>query len=93
MVARIIFKDLSREIMDVDHLVLVDAKVVAAFTVNHLAQMIGYLAIMKLELAMLHNFGQAELQPKGSALFWGRPLSCDSEIFLCLSADSACQFH
>ena len=48
----------------VEDSVLVDTKVVSAFTANHLAQMIGYLAITKLELAILLNFGQAELRWK-----------------------------
>ena len=39
MAAKIIFEDLSREIVDVDDLVLVDTKVVSAFTANHFAQM------------------------------------------------------
>lgn len=50
--------------MIVDELVLVDTKVVSAFTPDHVAQMIGYLAITKMELALLLNFSKAELQWK-----------------------------
>lgn len=45
--------------------VIVDPKVVEAFTDSHLAQMLGYLAITRLELALLLNF-------KGSTLAWKR---------------------
>ena len=64
MAAEIIFEDLSREIMIVDDLVLVDTKVASAFTGNHVVQITGYLAIARLELAMVLNFDQAELQWK-----------------------------
>lgn len=40
----------------VDGLVIVDPKVVTAFTDTHLAQMAGYLAITRLKLAILINF-------------------------------------
>jgi GxxExxY protein len=49
----------------VDGLVLVDAKVVSAFHENHVAQMIGYLAITELRLGLLLNF-------KNSTLGWKR---------------------
>jgi GxxExxY protein len=45
----------------VDGLVIVDTKVVSAFNESHIAQMIGYLAISKLELALLVNFKYAKL--------------------------------
>lgn len=44
--------------------VAVDPKVVATFTEAHIAQMIGYLAITRLELALLSNFKSARLQWK-----------------------------
>ncbi len=48
----------------VDGLVLVDPKVVAAFTDTHVAQMIGYLNITGLELALFLNFKNARLDWK-----------------------------
>jgi len=48
----------------VDEKVIVDPKVVAAFTDDHVAQMLGYLAITDLELALLLNFKLAKLQWK-----------------------------
>ena len=48
----------------VDEQVIVDAKVVSTFNENHTAQMIGYLAISKLGLALLLNCKYAELQWK-----------------------------
>jgi GxxExxY protein len=48
----------------VDSLVIVDPKVVKAFTDTHVAQMIGYLNITKLELALLLNFKTARLEWK-----------------------------
>ena len=44
--------------------VIVDPKVVSAFTEDHLAQMLGYLAITGLELALLLNFKFARLKWK-----------------------------
>ena len=44
--------------------VIVDPKVVESFNDTHLAQMLGYLAISKLELAILVNFKYAKLQWK-----------------------------
>jgi GxxExxY protein len=41
--------------------VIVDAKVAADFNKSHVAQMIGYLAITGLELALLLNFKEAKL--------------------------------
>lgn len=49
----------------VEGLVIVDAKVVSAFNDHHLAQMTGYLAITRLQLALLLNF-------KLSRLAWKR---------------------
>ena len=48
----------------VDDLVIADPKVVTAFNDSHLAQMIGYLAITGLQLALLLNFKEAKLQWK-----------------------------
>jgi GxxExxY protein len=48
----------------VDDLVIVDPKVVENFNKDHVAQMLGYLAISGLELALLVNFKYASLQWK-----------------------------
>jgi GxxExxY protein len=48
----------------VDELVIVDPKVAEDFTPTHVAQMIGYLAITNLRLAMLLNFKHADLRWK-----------------------------
>jgi GxxExxY protein len=48
----------------VDDAVIVDPKVVSAFNETHTAQMIGYLAISKLDLALLLNFKSARLEWK-----------------------------
>ncbi len=48
----------------VDGLIITDPKVVTAFNENHMAQMIGYLAITGLDLALLLNFKFAKLQWK-----------------------------
>jgi GxxExxY protein len=48
----------------VDNLVIADPKVVSAFNDNHVAQMLGYLSITGLKLALLLNFKYARLQPK-----------------------------
>lgn len=48
----------------VDSSVIVDAKVVSAFTDTHIAQMIGYMNITGLELALLLNFKNARLDWK-----------------------------
>ncbi len=45
----------------VDSLVVVDTKVASAFTDSHRAEMIGYLAITELKVALLLNFRYAEL--------------------------------
>jgi GxxExxY protein len=48
----------------VDGLVIVDAKVATCFTESHVAQMMGYLAITDLQLAILLNFKFAKLEWK-----------------------------
>jgi GxxExxY protein len=50
--------------MIVDDLVVVDPKVAEDFTPTHAAQMIGYLAITGLRLALLLNFKHADLRWK-----------------------------
>ena len=48
----------------VDNAVIVDPKVVSCFTETHVAQMIGYLNITGLDLALLINFKNARLEWK-----------------------------
>jgi GxxExxY protein len=48
----------------VDDAIIVDPKVVAYFTETHVAQMIGYLNIAGLDLALLINFKNARLEWK-----------------------------
>src|SRR5687768_15757619 len=48
----------------VDEAVLVDSKVVTAFNDSHIAQMLGYLNLTNLKLAMLLNFKNATLDWK-----------------------------
>lgn len=48
----------------IDQRVIVDPKVVTAFNDTHLAQMIGYLKITRLNLAILINFKFVKLQWK-----------------------------
>ena len=48
----------------VDDAVIVDCKVVAAFSETHLAQMLGYLTITGYRLAILLNFKNARLDWK-----------------------------
>ncbi len=48
----------------VDELVIIDPKVVEDFNTTHVAQMIGYLAITQLRLAILLNFKHADLRWK-----------------------------
>ena len=48
----------------VDRVVIVDPKVVSAFSETHVAQMLGYLNITGLELALLLNFKNAKLDWK-----------------------------
>jgi GxxExxY protein len=47
--------------MIIDGLVLADPKVVTAFSDTHIAQMLGYLNITNLKLALLLNFKYAKL--------------------------------
>ena len=46
----------------VDSAVIVDPKVVSCFTDTHVAQMLGYLNITRLDLALLINFKNARLE-------------------------------
>ena len=48
----------------VDDAIIVDRKVVSAFNETHVAQMIGYLAISGLDLALLLNFKSAHVEWK-----------------------------
>jgi GxxExxY protein len=48
----------------VNSIIIVDPKVVSAFTETHVAQMLGYLNITGLELALLLNFKNARLDWK-----------------------------
>ena len=48
----------------IDNTVIVDPKVVTAFNDAHVAQMVGYLSISGLELALLLNFKSAKLEWK-----------------------------
>ena len=48
----------------VDGIVIVDTKVVTAFNVTHVAQMLGYLTIAGLQVGLLLNFKYAQLQTK-----------------------------
>ncbi|MEY2510295.1 MAG: hypothetical protein QOE26_1058 [Verrucomicrobiota bacterium] len=48
----------------VDSAIIVDLKVVKAFTETHVAQLLGYLNITGLELALLLNFKNARLDWK-----------------------------
>ena len=48
----------------VDDAVIVDPKVAASFTDTHVAQMLGYLNITGLDLALLLNFKNARLEWK-----------------------------
>jgi GxxExxY protein len=50
--------------MIIDGLIVVDPKVVEDFTPTHIAQMIGYLAITELRLALLLNFKHSDLRWK-----------------------------
>jgi GxxExxY protein len=48
----------------VDEAVIVDPKVVSAFNDTHLAQMLGYLNITDLKIALLINFKNSKLEWK-----------------------------
>ncbi len=47
-----------------DGKVIVDTKVVSAFSISHTAQMLGYLNITELKVALLLNFKEAKLRWK-----------------------------
>ena len=61
MVAKPIFGDLSREIMIMDSLVLVNTRVVSAFTVNDLAQMAEYFVEVWPFLSGRENIAQCSI--------------------------------
>jgi GxxExxY protein len=63
----------------VDDLVIVDPKVVEEFNQDHFAQMLGYLAITGLDLAILINFKHASLRWKRIIKSGAEP---DGEIIL-----------
>jgi GxxExxY protein len=65
----------------VDDIVIVDPKVVSCFTDTHIAQMLGYLNITGLDLALLLNFKNARLEWK-RVLRPGEPGEHDSPIFM-----------
>lgn len=48
----------------IDDVVIADPKVTESFTDSHFRQMLGYLAITRLELALLLNFKRATLEWK-----------------------------
>ena len=50
--------------MVVDESIIVDAKVADSFIEQHIAQVLGYLAISKLEVGLLLNFKHQKLQIK-----------------------------
>jgi len=63
----------------VDDAIIVDPKVVACFTETHVAQMMGYLNITGLDLALLINFKNARLE-------WKRVLR-RQQLEQCIPAD------
>ena len=56
----------------VDNLIIVDPKVAAAFNETHMSQMLGYLNITGLDVALLLNFKEAKLA-------WKRVVGRDAE--------------
>jgi len=48
----------------IDDIIIADPKVATAFNDSHVAQMVGYLAITGLQLALLLNFKSAKLEWK-----------------------------
>ena len=48
--------------LNIDGMVIADPKVVAAFSDTHMAQMLGYLNITGLQVALLLNFKESKLQ-------------------------------
>ncbi len=73
----------------VDGAVAVDPKVVATFTEARIAQMIGYLAITRLELALLSNFKSARLQWKRVVRQTNERTTRSADMNFFLSATSA----
>jgi hypothetical protein len=65
----------------VDSRLIVDPKVVLAFTDSHVAQMLGYLNITRLRTALLLNFKNAKLGIKRVSLtaMSGRPDFTESD--------------
>jgi GxxExxY protein len=61
---KIIREELSRKIIGAVTEVVVDPKVVTCLTETHIAQMIGYLNITGLDLAILLNFKNSRLERK-----------------------------
>jgi GxxExxY protein len=62
--------ELIGTLVPVDNAIIVDPKVVSTFTEAHIAQMIGYLSITGLDLAILLNF-------KSTRLSWKRVVRQD----------------
>jgi GxxExxY protein len=66
----------------VDEKVIADPKVVTAFNATHLAQMLGYLNVTGLEVALLLNFSEVTLHWKRIVNDSKSPsaLSCDIQV-------------
>jgi GxxExxY protein len=66
----------------VDEKVIADPKVVTAFNASHLAQMLGYLNISGLEVALLLNFKEVKLHWKRIVNDCKSPpaLPCDNQV-------------
>jgi GxxExxY protein len=85
----------------VDDAVIVDPKVVACFTDTHVAQMLGYLNITGLDLALLLNFKNARLEWKRAScareklanttrlIFMPEPYPCDPWFVRAFEKDSS----
>ncbi|MGA2584752.1 MAG: GxxExxY protein [Tepidisphaeraceae bacterium] len=65
----------------VDQKVIVDTKVVTAFSASHMAQMLGYPTITNLEVALLLNFSEPKLR-------WKRIVKDLPELSADISADT-----
>ena len=73
----------------VDDKVIADPKVVSAFNDTHVAQMIGYLNITNLKIALLLNFKEAQLRWKRIANERGNAIADgDSQPKKTLTADT-----
>lgn len=59
-----LYKEPSEDIIGAAMTIIVDPKCVTEFIETHYAQMIGYLAITGLRLALLLNFKEAKLRWK-----------------------------